>query len=263
MGELADELERQMSSRMAAQPRAVWTAADFVDLGPRAAVNRTLHQLVRRMRLRRVARGFYDRPAFHHLTAIPKAPDYRAVLDAIARRDRVAMLIDGCTAAKDLGLSDAVSDQIVVQTPARLRPLRVGAVTIRFRLTTPDKLYWAGRPAMRVVQALHWLRETLDQPRDRHRTLRRLRIVLDDPEDGAVLCADLGDGLPVLPAWMQPLVRKLLAPDSDRRKHRAGRDEPIKVTDDWPEMVPITEAELRVMEAHLGDVLDDIFGPLP
>jgi hypothetical protein len=28
-------------------------------------------------------------------------------------------------------------------------------------------------------------------------------------------------------------------------------------------MVPITEAELRVMEAHLGDLLDEIFGPLP
>lgn len=40
-------------------------------------------------------------------------------------------------------------------------------------------------------------------------------------------------------------------------------DPPIKVTDDWPAMVPISEAELRVMEAHLGDVLDEIFGPLP
>lgn len=46
--------------------------------------------------------------------------------------------------------------------------------------------------------------------------------------------------------------------------HSPVRDyPPIKVTDDWPELVPITEAELRVMEAHLGDVLDEIFGPLP
>jgi hypothetical protein len=49
-----------------------------------------------------------------------------------------------------------------------------------------------------------------------------------------------------------------------RRGRRPVRDDPpIKVTDDWPEMVPITEAELRVMEAHFGDVLDEIFGPLP
>ncbi|MDE2464879.1 MAG: hypothetical protein KGO02_14325 [Alphaproteobacteria bacterium] len=47
------------------------------------------------------------------------------------------------------------------------------------------------------------------------------------------------------------------------RPGRKRDDPPIKVTDDWPAMVPTTEAELRVMEAHLGDVLDEIFGPLP
>lgn len=35
----------------------------------------------------------------------------------------------------------------------------------------------------------------------------------------------------------------------------------ITVTDDWPEIVPITEAELRVMEGHFAEELDAIFGP--
>ena len=35
----------------------------------------------------------------------------------------------------------------------------------------------------------------------------------------------------------------------------------IRVTDDWPDVVPITEAELRAVEGHLGDVLDKLFGP--
>lgn len=47
---------------------------------------------------------------------------------------------------------------------------------------------------------------------------------------------------------------------------RAGRppvclERPIVVTDDWPEVVPITEAELRVMESHLAEELDESFGP--
>ncbi len=47
---------------------------------------------------------------------------------------------------------------------------------------------------------------------------------------------------------------------------RAGRsrvcsEEPIRVTDDWPEVVPITEAELRVIEGHFAEELDAIFGP--
>ena len=40
-------------------------------------------------------------------------------------------------------------------------------------------------------------------------------------------------------------------------------DPPMRVVDDWPALVPITEAEIRVVEAHLGDVLDELFGPLP
>ena len=35
----------------------------------------------------------------------------------------------------------------------------------------------------------------------------------------------------------------------------------IRVTDDWPDVVPVTEAELRAVEGHLGDVLDKLFGP--
>ena len=39
--------------------------------------------------------------------------------------------------------------------------------------------------------------------------------------------------------------------------------DPIVVTDDWPDQVPITDAELRIIEGHLADELDALFGPLP
>jgi hypothetical protein len=39
--------------------------------------------------------------------------------------------------------------------------------------------------------------------------------------------------------------------------------EPIVVTDDWPDQVPITDTELRIIEGHLADELDALFGPLP
>jgi hypothetical protein len=35
------------------------------------------------------------------------------------------------------------------------------------------------------------------------------------------------------------------------------------VTDDWPEAIPITEAELDVFEAWFGDLFDELFGPCP
>ena len=33
-----------------------------------------------------------------------------------------------------------------------------------------------------------------------------------------------------------------------------------RVVDDWPQAVPISEAELDLFEAHFGDVLDELFG---
>jgi hypothetical protein len=34
------------------------------------------------------------------------------------------------------------------------------------------------------------------------------------------------------------------------------------VTDDWPERVPVTAAEVDVFEAWFGDILDELFAPI-
>lgn len=33
------------------------------------------------------------------------------------------------------------------------------------------------------------------------------------------------------------------------------------VTDDWPDPVPVTEAEIAVFERWFGDLFDELFGP--
>jgi hypothetical protein len=45
------------------------------------------------------------------------------------------------------------------------------------------------------------------------------------------------------------------------RARRAHKVEPIAwtVTDDWPEDVPVTEAEVDVFEAWFGDLFDALF----
>jgi hypothetical protein len=50
-------------------------------------------------------------------------------------------------------------------------------------------------------------------------------------------------------------------PPRPRAKSHQAEPPAILVTDDWPDIVPITDAELRVMESHFADVLDGIFGP--
>lgn len=193
-------------------PKAVWTPGDFLDLGSRDAVDKTLQRLVASDRLRRIERGLYDKPGINSLTQQNNPPDPREVIDAIARRDQIRVLVDGMTAANDLGLTNAVPAKIVVHTDARLKTIHLGHLTISFRLTAASKLFWAGRPAMRIVQALHWLRDTMGGDSEADATVdRRLVALLNDPRQGKMLRDDLADGLPTLPAWMQAFLKPMLA----------------------------------------------------
>jgi hypothetical protein len=88
------------------------------------------------------------------------------------------------------------------------RSIHLDNLVIEFKQAAPSKLYWAGRPAMRVVQALRWLKDTL--PTDRDRILARLTVILNDRRHGKTIRDDLRAGIRTLPAWMQAIVRELL-----------------------------------------------------
>ncbi len=215
MGDLRQLILDRLDQR---SPTQVWTPVDFLDLGSRDVVDKTLQRLVRANKLRRIDRGLYDIPQVNPLTKKPAVADYRQIIDAIARRDQVRMLMDGLTAANDLGLTTAVPSHVVIHTDARRRSIQLDKLQIDFKHTAPSKLYWAGRPAMRVVQALHWLKDTL--PSDRARVVARLSSILDDPKHGKAIRDDLRQGISTLPAWMQALARDLLHGDADRPRAR-------------------------------------------
>lgn len=147
----------RIDGRVANQPGKVWTPVDFLDLGPRAAIDKSLQRLTADGKLSRIGRGLYYRAGTNSLTRRPTTPDVRAIVDAIARRDQSRIVVDGLTAANDLGLTTAVPARVTVITDARLRRIQIGKQRIVFQTVAPRRLYWAGHPAMRVVQALYWL----------------------------------------------------------------------------------------------------------
>lgn len=59
------------------------------------------------------------------------------------------------------------------------------------------------------------------------------------------------------------------ADDSDPTGRARGKDMPllgpdgqrIRVTDDWREHVPVTEAEIQVFERWFGDMFDELLNP--
>lgn len=207
-------IKSQVVQRINQAPAAkVWTPVDLLDLGSRDAVDKTLQRMVASNELRRIDRGLYDQPRMNSLTGQSTAPDYRSVIDAVGRRDQVRVLIDGMTAANDLGLTNAVPGQVIVHTDGRLRPIQLGKLTLQFKLTAPSKLYWADRPAMRVVQALYWLRDGLKDGAqiDQDAIQAKLIRLLQDSNQGRAIRDDLRSGLHTVPSWMQQWIRDLLA----------------------------------------------------
>ena len=200
----------RISRKIAAKPaNRVWTSNDFARLGPRDAVDKALQRLTRIGKLRRIERGLYDRPRTNPLTPKPTSTDYREILDALTRRDRVRMLVDGMTAANDLGLTDAVPARVIAHTDTRRRSIRLNKLVIEFKRAAPSRLYWAGRPAMRVVQALHWLKDML--PTDRDRIAAQLGKIFAAPKSGPAIRTDLENGFGTLPTWMQDFIRPLIS----------------------------------------------------
>ena len=214
MSNASRELKTVIIERIQADaPRKVWTPSDFVDLASRDAVDKALQRLTTGETLRRIDRGLYDLPRFNKLTQKLNPPDPRSVIDAVGRRDQTRMLVDGMTAANDLGLTDAVPAKIVVHTDARRRPIQLGNVTITFRPTAASKLFWAGRPAMRIVQALHWLRDLLNREGESDQVKRTLAKLFEDPTTGSVLKADIRAGMTALPTWMWVFLKPMIEND--------------------------------------------------
>jgi hypothetical protein len=114
------------------------------------------------------------------------------------------------TAANDLGLTTAVPARIEVLVDARLKPIKLGKQEIHFKAAAPSRLYWAGRPAMRVIQALHWLQDVLRDDTEQARVRSVLRRLLREPKHGRAIRDDLREGLSALPIWMQEFLRPLI-----------------------------------------------------
>jgi hypothetical protein len=53
-----------------------------------------------------------------------------------------------------------------------------------------------------------------------------------------------------------PIVRRRRHPPSDTFDIAK-----LPVIDDWPDYVPVTEAEVDIFERYFGDILDRLFGP--
>ncbi len=177
----------------------VFTPADFLDLGTPHAVGMTLLRLAQNGKIRKVARGLYERPRKHaQLGFLSPAPD--AIANALAGRDRLRLQPSGAYAANLLHLSEQVPAKITYLTDASPRVVRVGKQTIRLNKASPRRMAAAGRTSGLVFEALRYLGKN-------HVTLERVAQLkrLLSAGDRRQLLEDLR----LAPVWMHPILREI------------------------------------------------------
>ncbi len=201
-------------------PSGVWSRADFLDIGTPNAIEKALQRLAQRGDIRRVHRGLYDKPGTSKITGKMVFPPRSAFIDAIARRDKLRVLIDGMTAANDLGLTTAVPARSTIYADTYPRTIEIEAnagdpnagkpviYTLDFKRIAAKTAYWAGRPAMRVVQALNWFRD--DRTSLEPAVNGVVHYLSRNPQRQAIL-HDLRENIHALPAWMFPVVNTVIA----------------------------------------------------
>jgi hypothetical protein len=178
---------------------AVLTARDFVHLGSRAAVDQALSRLAKHGAIRRVRRGVYDLPKTHpSLGAL--SPDPLAVIKAVLGSTGVTWQVSGAYAANAIGISDQVPAKLVVLTAGKPRKIQVGKTTVYVRRAAPRYLLAPGTTAGLVFQGLRWIGK--DGVTDAMVKDLGKRLGAHDKKQ-------LADSLSKMPAWMQPLVRRI------------------------------------------------------
>ncbi|AHF89860.1 hypothetical protein OPIT5_06060 [Opitutaceae bacterium TAV5] len=191
-----------LKSVKATKHASTFSAKTFTHLGSPAAVRKALERLVKRGELRRVRRGFYDRPRSHPLLG-QTAPDPMDLVRRIMQDSGAQWQVSGAYAANQLHLSDQVPAKIVILTNGISRKIQLDKLTLDFRRSAPRNLLGAGKPAGTVIQAIRHLRASGMTPA----LITQLRAQLDPTTK-----SDLVVLAPQLPAWMQPLVRQITAP---------------------------------------------------
>jgi predicted transcriptional regulator of viral defense system len=181
---------------------SAFSARDFLKLGTHAAVRKALERLTKNGELRRIRRGFYDRPRPHPVLG-QTATDPMELVRSVMKTTGAQWQVSGAYAANQLHLTEQVPAKIGILTNGVPRKISLGKLTLDFRRAAPRNLLGAGKTSGLVFQALRYLGKDQVSPEIVARLQRQL-----DPTTKQ----DLAKVAPQMPAWLRPVVEQIAAP---------------------------------------------------
>ena len=161
----------------------IFTCRDFRDVADPNTVKQTISRLAQSGSLRRLFRGFYDKPRYNSFLGEYVAPDTSEVAKAIARSNGWTIGPSGDHALNELGLDTQVPMKAVYVSDGPNRTYRMGKRTIEFRHRTEREITGLSPITIAVIQALKALgREGTDE-----RVLSSLRRRLSEEQRQTLL----------------------------------------------------------------------------
>lgn len=127
---------------------------DFKGMGSPASIRVSLHRLVKKNILLRLAKGIYAKPIISTLLNKEVKPSLEKIAFAIARRDKARLLPTGSFALNALGLSEQIPLNIVFYTNGSPRKVKIGEGSITFKKAGLKRMALKGEISKLVVQAL-------------------------------------------------------------------------------------------------------------
>lgn len=186
--------ETMLSAAQAMPEGGLLSPKEFLHLGSRAAIDKTLSRLTQEGKLLRVSRGFYAVPREGRFGSRP--PSTESVVQAIETRCGETVVASGAAEANALGLTTQVPIREVFLTSGASRSLQLGNRRVEIKHGNRWQLLLGKRPAGQVIRALLWL-----GPEAAPAALKKLRAKLPKSEWEAVHKARAA-----LPSWMAKAV---------------------------------------------------------
>ena len=196
MSHLAENI---LSAARAMPEGGLLSPKEFLHLGSRAAIDKTLSRLAQEGKLLRVSRGAYVAP--HEGRFGSRPPSTESVVQAIEASCGETVVANGAAEANALGLTTQVPTREVFLTSGASRTLHLGSRCVELKHGNRWQLLLGKRPAGKVIRALSWL-----GPEGAPAALKQLRAKLPESEWEAVRGARAA-----LPSWMAKVVSEAMA----------------------------------------------------
>lgn len=177
-----------------------FSQVDFVDLGSRDAIDKSLSRLSKKKQIEKVIRGIYYYPDKSNLTNEIMPVEIQQVAQALSRKFGWRIMLSGETALNILGLSNQILSKYVYMSDGRSKKYEIGNRELIFKKAMLKEASFKHHDSEIIVQALRSL--GLDNVNDEAQDMIRQKM---DLSKANLIIRDTKN----VTGWIQDCIRRI------------------------------------------------------